>query len=80
MSHVAILVHGFAGKKGMMDEIKASLEEDPFKQAYDRIANISFYNSSHGLDLSQPYDLKTPIYDNSTSQTLAHFFLEQIIS
>lgn len=80
MKQIAFLVHGFAGKKGFMQEIESSLQENPYDQVYDHVTNISFYSSSYGLDLSQPYDLKSPIYDKSTNRTLAHFFLEQIIA
>ncbi|MHA2231344.1 MAG: esterase/lipase family protein [Candidatus Hodarchaeales archaeon] len=80
MRQFAFLVHGFAGKKGLMREIESSLQENPYDQVYDRVANLSFYSSSYGLDLSQLYDLKTPIYDKSTNRTLAHYLLEQIIA
>ncbi|MFQ5977999.1 MAG: esterase/lipase family protein [Candidatus Heimdallarchaeota archaeon] len=80
MKQIAFLVHGFAGKKGFMQEIESSLQENPYDQVYDRVANLSLYNSSYGLDLSQPYDLKSPIYDKRTKRTLAHYFLQQIIA
>ncbi len=78
--HIAILVHGFAGKKKYMQEIETTLKKAPYDQIYDEVANISIYNSDYGLDFRQPYDLKTPIFDERTDQTLTHFFLEQIIA
>lgn len=78
--HIAILVHGFAGRKKFMQEIEATLRENPYDQIYDQVENISLYNSDFGLDFRQSYDLRTPIFDERTSQTLTHFFLEQIIS
>ncbi|MHA2173304.1 MAG: esterase/lipase family protein [Candidatus Hodarchaeales archaeon] len=75
---VAFLIHGFAGKKGFMNEIEESLCKSPFKKIYNQIFNVSFYNSKHGLDFSRPYDLRTPIYDPSLSQNLAQFFFEII--
>lgn len=78
--HIAILVHGFAGKKKYMQEMENTLKKAPYDQIYDHVANISIYNSAYGLDFRQSYDLKTPIFDERTDQTLAHFFLEQIIS
>jgi hypothetical protein len=41
---------------------------------------VSYYNSKYGLDFSQPYDLKTPIYDPETEQTLSNHFLNIICS
>ncbi|MHA2271747.1 MAG: esterase/lipase family protein [Candidatus Hodarchaeales archaeon] len=78
--HIAILVHGFAGKKKYMQEIETTLKRAPYDQIYDEVANISIYNSDFGLDFRQPYDLKTPIFNERTDQTLTHFFLEQIIA
>ncbi|MHA2227420.1 MAG: esterase/lipase family protein [Candidatus Hodarchaeales archaeon] len=77
-NHLAIIVHGFAGKTGFMDEIEETLRNPPYNKKYNQVENISVYNSPHGLDLSQPYDLVTPIYDENTTQTLAHYFLSQI--
>jgi hypothetical protein len=75
---VAFLIHGFAGKMEFMNEIKNALEKSPFNKIYDKIFNVSYYNSKHGLDISQPYDLRTPIYDPNLSQTLSAFFFEKI--
>ncbi|MFX1515047.1 MAG: esterase/lipase family protein [Promethearchaeota archaeon] len=83
MSHtprkrIAICCHGFLGETGMLKEIEATLTEDPFNQIYDEVANISYYSSKYGLNFTQPFDIKTPIYDETTKQTLAHNFRKQI--
>ena len=77
---VAICCHGFLGDTGMLEEIEATLSEKPFDQIYDRVANISYYSSKHGVNFTQPYDLKTPIYSSNTDQTLSHHFFAQISS
>lgn len=77
-NRIAICCHGFLGETGMLQEIEATLTEDPFNQIYDQVANISYYSSKYGLNFSQPYDLKTPIYDETTKQTLTHNFFAQI--
>ncbi|MHA1945317.1 MAG: esterase/lipase family protein [Candidatus Hodarchaeales archaeon] len=75
---VAVLVHGFVGKKGFMKEIEQSLSEAPFDVIYKKVFNFSLYSSSYGLDLSKPYDITTPIYIKGLKQTLASFLLAQI--
>ena len=75
---IAICCHGFLGETGMLQEVEATLSEDPFSQIYDNVANISYYSSKYGLNFTQPFDLKTPIYDENTKQTLAHHFFAQI--
>ncbi|MCK4848117.1 MAG: hypothetical protein KAT16_03755 [Candidatus Heimdallarchaeota archaeon] len=77
-NRVAVLVHGFVGKKTFMKEVEASLCEAPFDKIYRKVINLSLYSSSYGLDLSKPYDITTPIYSDEISQTLAHFLLNQI--
>ena len=76
---VAILVHGFAGKIGFMEEIERVLNHAPFDKFYTNVLNLSFYSSKHGLDFSKPYDIRTPIYSNTTEQTLTHH-LDTIIN
>lgn len=83
MSHrsrkrIAICCHGFLGETGMLQEIEATLTEDPFNQIYDKVANISYYSSKFGLNFTQPFDIKTPIYDETTKQTLAYSLFTQI--
>ena len=75
---VAILVHGFVGKKTFMKEIESSLNKAPFDKIYSKVINLSLYSSSYGLDLSKRYDITTPIYSDEISQTLAQFLLTQI--
>ena len=77
---VAICCHGFLGETGMFKEIETTLTEDPFNQIYDRVSNVSYYSSKHGINFTRPYDLKTPIYKRDTTQTLAHHFFEKICS
>ena len=77
---VAVLVHGFVGKKAFMREIENSLSEAPFDKIYKKVLNLSLYSSSYGLDLSKSYDITTPIYTDKIKQTLAHFLLAQITS
>lgn len=79
MAHIALLVHGFAGKTAFMNEIHESLHEMFKNPIYDDILNLSYYSSIYGLDLSLPYDLRTPIYDSRTGQTLAHYLFKLII-
>ncbi len=79
MLHVALLVHGFAGKSAFMDEIQESLNEISKIPIYNIILNLSYYSSTYGLDFSLPYDLRTPIYDPRTNQTLAHHLFKLII-
>lgn len=74
----AILIHGFAGKTSFMKEIEETLRVEPFNQIYDSVSNISYYDSRHGLDFSRPYDLKTPIFDKNSKQTLAHNLFNKI--
>lgn len=83
MSHtsskrIAICCHGFLGEPGMLQEIEATLMEHPLNQIYDKVANISYYSSKYGINFTQPFDLKTPIYDETTKQTLAHNLFTQI--
>lgn len=75
---IAICCHGFLGVPEMMHEVETTLSKDPFDQVYDRVFNISYYSSKYGINFSQPFDLKTPIYEKTTNQTLAHNFLNQI--
>ena len=75
---IAVLVHGFIGKKGFMNEIEQSLNETPFNSIYKKIFNFSLYSSKYGLDLSKPYDITTPIYIKGLEQTLANYLLSQI--
>ena len=77
-NRIAVLVHGFVGKKAFMREIENSLREPPFNAIYTKVINLSLYSSSYGLDLSKPYDIATPIYTDKLKQTLAHFLLAQI--
>ncbi|MHA2096805.1 MAG: esterase/lipase family protein, partial [Candidatus Hodarchaeales archaeon] len=77
---IAILVHGFAGKTGFMNEIEQCLTQSSFTNFYDEVINVSYYNSKYGLDFSRPFDLKTPIYDPETEQTLSTHFLSLIQS
>jgi hypothetical protein len=77
-NQVAVLVHGFVGKKAFMKEIEQSLNEAPFDKIYSKVINLSLYSSSYGLDLSKPYDITTPIYTEKMDQTLAHFLFNQI--
>ncbi len=79
-NRVAVLVHGFVGKKTFMREIENSLSEAPFDKIYKKVLNLSLYSSSYGLDLSKAYDIATPIYTDKIKQTLAHFLLAQITS
>jgi len=79
MLHIALLVHGFAGKTAFMDEIQEKLHEMSKVPIYNTILNLSYYSSTYGLDFSLPYDLRTPIYDPRTNQTLAHHLFELII-
>ncbi len=74
----AILIHGFAGKTSFMKEIEETLRVEPFNQIYDSVSNISYYDSRHGIDFSRPYDLKTPIFDKNSKQTLAHNLFNKI--
>ncbi len=77
---VAICCHGFLGETGMLEEIEATLSEKPFDQIYDKVANLSYYSSKHGINFTRAFDLKTPIYNENTDQTLAHNFFAQICS
>lgn len=77
---IAICCHGFLGETGMLKEIEATLNEDPFDQVYDRVSNISYYSSKYGINFTRPYDLKTPIFEKNTKQTLAHHFFGKICS
>ena len=79
-NHIAILIHGFAGKKEFMKEIEQCLNENPFNEVYDEIFNLSYYNSKHGLDFSHPYDLRTTIYDPDIPQNLSQYFYHLILS
>ncbi len=79
-NRVAVLIHGFAGKKKFMGEIEQCLVEAPFNEVYKEIFNMSYYNSRHGLDFSQPYDLRTSIYDPKVPQNLSQFFYKSILS
>jgi len=74
----AILVHGFAGKTSFMKEIEETLRVEPFNQIYDSVSNISYYDSRHGIDFSRSYDLKTPIFDKNSKQTLTHNLFNKI--
>ena len=77
---IAVLVHGFVGKKDFMEEIKQSFNETPFDMVYKKVFNFSLYSSRYGLDLSKPYDITTPIYVKGLKETLANFLLSQIIT
>ena len=77
---IAILIHGFAGKKDFMKEIEQCLTREPLNKEYSKVFNLSYYNSKHGLDFSQPYDLRTPIYDPEVSETLSQYFYDLILS
>ncbi len=77
---IAILVHGFAGKTGFMKEIEQYLSDSSFAEIYNEVLNVSYYDSKYGLDFSRTYDLKTPIYDPDTEQTLSSNFLNLINS
>ncbi len=78
MKRVAILVHGFAGKTSFMKEIEEIFKNSPYIKVYDSVSNISYYDSKHGLDFSQAYDLQTPIFDKANKKTLAHNFFNKI--
>ncbi|MHA2073988.1 MAG: esterase/lipase family protein, partial [Candidatus Hodarchaeales archaeon] len=78
LKRVAILVHGFAGKTGFMKEIEQTFNEEPYTQIYESVSNISYYDSKHGIDFSRPYDLKTPIFDEKSKQTLCHNLFNKI--
>ena len=78
LKRVAILIHGFAGKTGFMKEIEQTFNEEPYTQIYESVYNISYYDSTHGIDFSKPYDLKTPIFDVKSKQTLAHNLFNKI--
>jgi hypothetical protein len=75
---VAILVHGFVGKKSFMEEIEQSFCEAPFDKIYKKVLNFSLYSSRYGLDLSKPYDITTPIYSKGLKETLSNYLLTQI--
>lgn len=75
---VAILLHGFAGKTSFMKEIEQTFKEEPYTQIYESVSNISYYDSKYGIDFSLPYDLKTPIYDRRSKQTLTHNLFNKI--
>lgn len=75
---VAVLVHGFVGKKDFMKEIEQSLRETPFDKVYTKVLNFSLYSSRYGLDLSKPYDITTPIYIKGLKENLANYLLSQI--
>ncbi len=77
---IAILVHGFAGKKDFMNEIEQCLTSTSFINVYNDVINLSYYDSKYGLDFSQPYDLKTPIYDSKIEQSLSVHLLDLIYS
>ncbi|UCE14647.1 MAG: alpha/beta hydrolase [Candidatus Heimdallarchaeota archaeon] len=77
---IAICSHGFLGEPGMLREVEATLTESPFDQVYDRVSNLSYYSSKHGINFTRPYDLKTPIYKKNITQTLAHRLFKQISS
>jgi len=77
---IAICCHGFLGEPGMLKEIEATLNEDPFDQIYDLVSNLSYYSSKYGINFTQPYDLKTPIFKNDSNQSLAYHFFLQICS
>ncbi|NHJ02887.1 MAG: hypothetical protein EAX86_12190 [Candidatus Heimdallarchaeota archaeon] len=76
---LAILIHGFAGKTGFMNEIEAVLKDPPFNESYLEIRNLSFYASKHGLDVSHTFDIRTPIYSQTTDLSLAHHLSKQIL-
>ncbi len=77
---IAILVHGFAGKKDFMDEIEEYLAFPAYTKIYDDVINVTYYSSKYGLNFSRPYDLKTPIYDPEIEQTLSNHLLDLIYS
>ncbi|MHA1228766.1 MAG: esterase/lipase family protein [Candidatus Hodarchaeales archaeon] len=77
--NIAVLVHGFIGKKEFMNEIQASLTKK-FSKIYTKVLNLSYYNSSYGVDISQAFDIITPIYSPDSEQTLSHFLLRQLES
>lgn len=77
---IAILVHGFLGRKGMMDEIDEKLSNDPYDKYYDKVINISYYDSPFGIDFSQTYDIRTPIYEENSKITLTSNFYSKLRS
>lgn len=77
---VAILVHGFLGNKGMMNEIEKNLSNDPYDKYYDKILNISYYGSPFGIDMTKTFDLRTPIFEKDSSQTLTSNFHKKLLS
>lgn len=80
IKRIAICCHGFLGEPRMLREIEATLTENPFNKVYTRVSNLSFYSSKYGINFTRPYDLKTPIYKENTTQTLTHHFFNQICS
>jgi hypothetical protein len=77
-NRIAICCHGFLGAPIMLHEVVSTLNEEPFDKIYDNVFNISYYSSKYGVNFSQPYDIKTSIYDEKTTQTLAHHFYTKI--
>jgi len=63
-----------------MSEIEEYLTSSAFTEVYDNVLNLSYYNSNYGLNFSLPYDLKTPICDPNTKQTLSNYLLDLIHS
>ena len=77
---VAILVHGFLGMKGMMSEIEEKLSNEPYDKYYDKIINISYYDSPYGIDFTRTFDIRTPIYEEDSTITLTSNFHDKLLS
>lgn len=69
VSRSAIVLHGFLGDTSMMEEVASKLTE---LGIYKVIHNLSYYDSRNGLDISKTFDVRTPIFQHNTTETLTH--------
>lgn len=60
--NILLLLHGFLGAKSDLKQIEEKIRESK-DNAFDKIWNLTYYDSDYGLDITKPNSIRTPIFN-----------------
>ena len=65
---ILLILHGFLGFTDMMKEIEESFHSE--YKYFDHIWNLTYYDSPSGLDLNQPFNIGTSVFEEESKISL----------
>ncbi len=75
---ILLILHGFLGLSTMMNEIVECFNSQ--QKYFDHIWNLSYYDSPAGLDLNQPVNIGTPIFDTASNVSLVENLYSKLLN